>query len=162
MGKKRKGRGFGQPQDFSGADKPDYAADLFRDDKPAKQKTSSDKKPEAEPAATLKDRLGAGALAQLTQLKQAMQAAQAQGAGAAKAKPGTRDPSGTAGTAGERGGLRTNRQHGHAAQAADRGSEQQADQDLSFAELFDPVEPDDESFEEMLQKSKLDWRHFKA
>ncbi|GMA58578.1 hypothetical protein C7445_10469 [Alicyclobacillus sacchari] len=33
--------------------------------------------------------------------------------------------------------------------------------DLSFAELFDPADDDDVSFEEMLADSKLDWRSFK-
>lgn len=41
--------------------------------------------------------------------------------------------------------------------AADRLAE---NPDLSFAELFDPQE-DDESFEEMLDSSKLDWQMFK-
>jgi len=36
-----------------------------------------------------------------------------------------------------------------------------ADPDASFAELFDPAEEDEESFEHLLEKSKTDWRHFK-
>jgi hypothetical protein len=32
---------------------------------------------------------------------------------------------------------------------------------LSFAELFDPQEDESESFADLLQESKLDWRHFK-
>lgn len=31
----------------------------------------------------------------------------------------------------------------------------------SFAELFDPQEKDESSFEDLLQSSKLDWRSFK-
>ncbi|WAH35809.1 hypothetical protein [Alicyclobacillus dauci] len=33
--------------------------------------------------------------------------------------------------------------------------------DLSFAELFDPQEDDEQSFDELLKSSKLDWHHFK-
>lgn len=35
------------------------------------------------------------------------------------------------------------------------------DNDLSFAELFDPAPDDELSFEEMMNDSKLDWRKFK-
>ncbi|MFB5190374.1 hypothetical protein [Alicyclobacillus fastidiosus] len=33
--------------------------------------------------------------------------------------------------------------------------------DLSFAELFDPQEDEEASFDELLKDSKLDWRYFK-
>lgn len=33
--------------------------------------------------------------------------------------------------------------------------------DLSFAELFDPAEDEESSFEDLLEDSKLDWRFFK-
>jgi hypothetical protein len=35
------------------------------------------------------------------------------------------------------------------------------DKDVSFAELFDPAPEDEESFEEMLEASKQDWREYK-
>lgn len=33
--------------------------------------------------------------------------------------------------------------------------------DLSFAELFDPADEEDASFDELLNASKLDWKYFK-
>lgn len=33
--------------------------------------------------------------------------------------------------------------------------------DLSFAELFDPTDDEESSFDELLKDSKLDWRFFK-
>ena len=36
------------------------------------------------------------------------------------------------------------------------------DNDLSFADLFDPAPEDELSFEEMINDSKMDWRKFKA
>lgn len=33
--------------------------------------------------------------------------------------------------------------------------------DLSFAELFNPADDEESSFEDMLSESKLDWRFFK-
>lgn len=39
--------------------------------------------------------------------------------------------------------------------------EEARDSDLSFAELFDPTPPDEDTFDEMLEKSKQDWREYK-
>lgn len=35
------------------------------------------------------------------------------------------------------------------------------DPNVSFADLFDPADDDEHSFEDLLQDSKLDWRKFK-
>lgn len=44
-----------------------------------------------------------------------------------------------------------------------RSAKERLDEDpnLSFADLFDPQEDDDESFDSLLKSSKLDWQQFK-
>lgn len=44
-----------------------------------------------------------------------------------------------------------------------RSAQERLDEDpnLSFADLFDPQEDDEQSFDELLKSSKLDWQYFK-
>lgn len=132
MGKQKK-RGHPSPR-IDEFDKPSYAADRIE---PAKN-------PQApvpnEAELRLEERLGKGTLDKLSALKTAMMSDPA-----AQSKQGPAAP--------KRAKASVPRKS-----AAERLAD---DPDLSFAELFDPVEDDGASFEELFDSSKLDWRHFK-
>ncbi len=153
MGKQRKRRGA-LSQDFSGGDKPEYAADWFRAEKP--KKPAAEKKAEESGQTSVEDHLGQPALAALAKLKAEMAEAAAKQEAAKAAKVAGEkvahkvDPSRT------RNSVTKNR-----TKFAAVTQEDESEREASFAELFDPVEPDDASFEELLKKSKLDWRAFK-
>lgn len=159
MGKRKTGQGSGgrRVEDFSGSDKPDYAADLFRNERTVKPKAEA-AKPAAgtDNQATLKDRLGKGTLDGLARLKAQMAEAEASKrraeAGASRKVAGER-------TEAEKSGL--NRVKPTGARGDHDGVRTDATEP-SFAEMFDPVEPDEDTFADMLQQSKLDWRKFKA
>ncbi|MFD1673427.1 hypothetical protein [Alicyclobacillus fodiniaquatilis] len=112
-------------------DKPDYAMDIIRD----APKKKAPEKPKEE-TFHLGDAIGGQAAAKLTQLK--AQLAEVEEKKPEKIQPKTK-------------------------QKAGRTTEERlADNpDLSFAELFDPQEDDEGSFDELLKSSKLDWRYFK-
>lgn len=155
MGKrKKKGgpQGANGPADFNGSDKPAFAADWFRDDRPAKPKSQSTPSSDAEKGPTLKDALGQGVSEKLARLKETIEAAQAR-QNSAQDQPSTR-----VGGVGDRS--KPSEQKGRSFRSQDDSAES-SERELSFAELFDPVDPDEESFEDMLQKSKMDWRRFK-
>jgi hypothetical protein len=126
VSKQRKTRPF---QDHTGSDKPDYAADLFRDEKKEKKKPVTQDDAEV----SVQDRLDQGMVAKLAALKAQMQ-------DVPKSKPSPLKP------APPRKDLKPS--------PVDDGA-------ASFAELFDPQEKDESSFEDLLQSSKLDWRSFK-
>jgi hypothetical protein len=113
-------------------DKPDYAADWFRPEpKPVKAKDES--------LLSVEDHLSQSTVKKLAALKDAM-AAESQEQNAQKVNG--------------KSARRAEAKHGQSAERVDDGEK-------SFAELFDPVDEDDESFEDLLEKSKLDWRAFK-
>lgn len=126
--------------DWNGADKPDYAADLFRPPvrHPEAKKDADDSR------ATVRDRLDGGALAKLETWKAELE----RSAAANKPAPQTTQRD------------RSERSTGAAARNASARSESQANP-LSFAELFDPQDKTEESFADLLDKSKLDWHKFK-
>lgn len=114
-------------------DKPDFAADWFVGEPKKKEKP----KPRDESAVSVGDHLSDGLMKRLEAMKAAMEA-EAAPAPAAK------------GTAKSMGGNKKPR----AVRVEDDGEK-------SFAELFDPEEESEDSFEELLGDSKLDWRSFK-
>ena len=142
MGKKhRTGTGSTPSPDN---DKPDWAADLFRGDsrgdskRPAK--SGSQVAPQSDQELRLSDRLGAKTLDQLARLKQQMANNQVPAsAGDIAANQGVpRKPT----------------------TAARPNLDEQTEP--SFAELFNPgTAAEDESFGDLLDKSKLDWRAHK-
>ncbi|WDL98052.1 hypothetical protein [Alicyclobacillus sp. ALC3] len=153
MGKQRKRPGA-LSQDFSGGDKPEYAADWFREEKP--KKPAADKKVEENGQTLMQDHLGQSALAALAKLKAEMAAVAAKEEAAKAAK-----------VAGEKvahkvdSGRTPNSVVKNRSKFAAATQTEESEREASFAELFDPAEPDDASFEELLKKSKLDWRTFK-
>lgn len=133
-----------------GRDKPDYAADLFRreDETSKKNKRSKPQDVEGEGDATtsVAAHLGDELTNRLREMKAALSAEEPQ-----RPKTGIRDP-----------GRGQNTNSNALGSATTSRKSDGADKDkASFAELFNPAPEDEESFEEMLKSSKLDWKKFK-
>jgi len=123
-----------QQNDSFADDKPAYAADRMD----VKPKPESAKRGDETESFLLRDAMNADVAARLAALKSAL-------VEEAQARPVTQQQQKKEKAAKRR-------------PAAERLAE---NPDLSFAELFDPADDDDVSFEEMLADSKLDWRSFK-
>lgn len=141
--RKRKG---GAPRSVEdGRDKPAFAADWFASAHASNAEPKKAKPDVAEQAATLSDHLDSRIASKL----QAMKATLVQAEEVARANPGKR-PGGPAAGANKR------------PVAGTKGNAESSDiEKVSFGELFNPTDPDEESFETMLKDSKLDWRSFK-
>lgn len=119
-------------------DKPDYAADYPV--RKAKAKEKDDDK------AHVKEHLQGNVLNKLNRLKATLQ----------KKEASVTDSKGQTTKRGAK--PVQNRNHGGTNNNAQAAT---PDEKKSFAELFEPEEEDDVSFEDMLKDSKLDWRKFK-
>ncbi|QSO54360.1 hypothetical protein JZ785_11670 [Alicyclobacillus curvatus] len=151
-----------------GRDKPDFAADWFgKQGQKVAGKTPSgkqDTKKNADDAQpTVEQFLGNDMTARLRQMKAALEEEASREA--QKSAGGEKSSSRSATHKGPSGNGFADRNSGGRGSATRRhdGDETQRDirEDASFAELFDPAPADDDSFEDMLGKSKLDWRSFK-
>lgn len=124
-------------------DKPDFAADWFREPRAEKKSATSDAaSAKLEKDVTVQDRLAPGTMDKLAALKEQMDKEQAAAAAKATAAATKRQPA----------AVKPRR-------SPDSGG--RPDRDLSFSELFDPVDEDESSFEDMLKDAKQDWRNYK-
>lgn len=142
-----------------GKDKPEYAADWFREAEKPRQPKPEQQGQSADAAAgsSVAEHLGKTAMDALTKLKaqMAQTAAQEEAAAAAK-RSGSAARTSSRARAGEKA-----KRPGRFDTDAGQDDDASGKSDASFAELFDPQEPDEKSFEELLGKSKLDWHAFK-
>ncbi|QSO49100.1 hypothetical protein [Alicyclobacillus mengziensis] len=141
-----------------GRDKPDFAADWFgkteqKAEGHAESQKHGAKKDADESQPTVAQFLGNDMASRLRQMKAALEeeASRQEKKSAQGEKSSSRSAAGK-GAAGK----------GRAALQQDPDErDKDVREDASFAELFDPAPADDEPFEQMLDKSKLDWRSFK-
>ncbi|KPV43606.1 DUF3886 domain-containing protein [Alicyclobacillus ferrooxydans] len=136
-----------------GRDKPDFAADWFGNDErrqraEARKQGAKDKDKDSDAQATLAQALKGDMADKLKQMKASLEEEAAQKE--ARAKQGQVKPRAAAGSAAK---------HRTGQRRHDDGTE--SDEAESFAELFNPMPADEESFERLLDDSKLDWRSFK-
>ncbi len=133
--------------------KPDFAMDGFVEKKETK-KAPVDKEAEL----NVKDRIGVASLSKLEKLRAEMkeEADAAESAAAAKAQANSKA---TRANSKAPGSLSSG--SSSAASSSPGRSSSDPNDNLSFAELFNPEPDDEEDFDSMLKDSKLDWRQYK-
>lgn len=141
-----------------GRDKPDFAADWFgkagqKAEGHAQSQKQGVKKDSDESQPTVAQFLGNDMASRLRQMKTALEeeATRQEKKSAQGEKLSSRSATGQGPAGKSRVALRPDPDE----------AEKDVREDASFAELFDPAPADDESFEQMLDKSKLDWRSYK-
>lgn len=132
-----------------GRDKPDYAADLFRKEdlsgrKDSRRKQADKNKEDSDGPSTVAEHLEGDMAAKLRQMKAALEEAESNKRASAKGASAQKLPL----------QKRPNQSRKNAGDVPDKET-------ASFAELFDPAPADEDSFEDMLNNSKLDWQKFK-
>lgn len=132
------------PTDFDGRDKPDFAADWFQSDRAQKKEKAKDKP--SEDTARLSEALNNQVQLKLEQMKAAL-TKEAEEAEAKQAGKGPGRKPVTSKTLQRR--------------ADQKKFTEDEKENLSFAELFNPTDSEEESFEDLLDDNALDWRKFK-
>lgn len=127
-----------------GRDKPDFAADWFHPERAQKKEKAKDNTSDdsAKLSEALNNQVQRKLEAMKAELTKEAELAEAKQALTSKAK-------------------RPASSKGKATGTASRKFTDDEKDNLSFAELFNPSDPEDESFEELLDESALDWRKFK-